>query len=177
MTELFPLGKIVGFHGLGGEVKVTLPSGNTDIVSDIETVIARKENMPELTLQIRSLRAKGNQLFLSFDNYPDRTAVEHLVNYSLLIDKLVLKDLSEDEWWLSDLVGLPVYTTEGRAVGTISSVIDGPAPTLEIKPDSGSGQDETKSILVPFVKDIVPLVNIKDRRIEVIDLPGLLEPQ
>lgn len=177
MTEMFPLGKIVGFQGLAGEVKVTLPSGNSEIVSDIKTVIARKDQMPELTLQIKSLRAKGNLLFLTFDNYPDRTAAEALLDYLLFVDRQALKDLSNDEWWLSELVGVPVYTTEGRAVGTISSVIDGPVPTLEIKQDNGSGQDETKSILVPFVKDLVPVVNIKDRRIEVIDLPGLLELQ
>ena len=62
-------------------------------------------------------------------------------------------------------------------MGTISSVIDGPTPTLEIKDPSNKEQDETKSILIPFVKDLVPVVNIKDKRIEVIDLPGLLEFQ
>ncbi len=177
MTDLFPVGKIVSFHGLSGEVKVYLESGNSEIVSDIETVIAKHDKKPELTLNIRGLRAKGNQLFLTFVDYPDRTSVEPLLDYLLLVDRQQLNDLTEDEWWLSDLVGIPVYTTEGRPVGTISSVIDGPTPTLEIKDPSNKEQDETKSILIPFVKDLVPVVNVKDKRIEVIDLPGLLEFQ
>lgn len=178
MSEsMFAIGKIVGFHGLSGEVKVNLQSGNSDLVSDIESIVAKHERRPELKLEVRTLRAKGNLLYLSFNNYPDRTSVEPLIDYLLLVDRLQLRDLREDEWWLSDLVGASVYTTEGRAVGTISSVIDGTTPTLEIKASDNSQPDETKSILVPFVKDLVPTVNIKDKRVEVIDLPGLLEFQ
>jgi 16S rRNA processing protein RimM len=173
MSDLFPVGKIVGFHGLAGEVKVNA-QGNAELVGDIETVTAKHDKKPPLTLQVRNLRAKGNQLLLSFTNYPDRTSVEPLLDYLLLVDRKELRDLTDDEWWLSDLIGLPVYTTEGRSIGTISSVIDGPTPTLEIKDKE---QDETKSILIPFVKDLVPKVDIKDKRIEVVDLPGLLEFQ
>ena len=176
MKDLFAVGKIVGFHGLQGEVKVHVQS-NSNLVTDIETVIARHDQMPDLSLKIRSLRAKGHQLILSFEKYPDRTSVESLLNYLLFVDRQQLRDLTEDEWWLSDLVGLSVYTTDGRAVGTISSVIDGATATLEIKDERDLGQDETKSILIPFVKDLVPSVNIKDKRIEVVDLPGLLEFQ
>lgn len=176
MTDFFAVGKIVGFHGLAGEVKVNVHS-NADLLSDIENVIARHDKMPELSLNIASLRIKGNQLLLRFEKYADRTSVEPLLNYQLFVDRQQLRDLTEDEWWLSDLVGLPVFTTDGRAVGTISSVIDGATATLEIKDEKDLGQNETKSILIPFVKDLVPSVNIKDKRIEVVDLPGLLEFQ
>lgn len=173
MADMFSVGKIVGFHGLAGEVKINVHS-NVELVSDIETVKAKHDKKPVLTLQVRKLRAKGNQLLMSFVGYPDRTSVEPLLNYVLEIERTELRDLRDDEWWLSDLIGLPVYTTEGRSVGTISSVIDGPTPTLEIK---DSEQHETKSILIPFVKDLVPKVDVKDKRIEVVDLPGLLEFQ
>lgn len=176
MTDMFPVGKIVGFHGLAGEVKVNVKT-SADLVGDIQTVTATHDKKPPLTLEVRNARTKGNLLFLSFTNYPDRTSVEPLLDYVLLVDRAELRDLTEDEWWLSDLVGLPVYTTDGRAVGTISSVIDGATPTLEIKDTKNNPQHEAKSILIPFVKDLVPVVDIKDKRIEVVDLPGLLEFQ
>jgi 16S rRNA processing protein RimM len=59
-------------------------------------------------------------------------------------------------------------------VGEIVSIIPGGTDILEIKP---IGATDGKTILVPFVKDLVPVVDMKARRVEIKALPGLLEPQ
>ena len=73
---------------------------------------------------------------------------------------------------MKDLVGLDVFTTDGAPVGKVANVIDIGHQLLEIKiPESD------KLITVPFVKALVPVVDPTNHRIEVVDLPGLLEPQ
>ena len=85
-----------------------------------------------------------------------------------------LAALENDEWWIEDLIGLEAYTTAGSAIGIVVNIIDGCNQLLEIKgPQTADG----KSILVPFVKALVPRVDLSRKRVEIVDLPGLLEAQ
>jgi 16S rRNA processing protein RimM len=104
----------------------------------------------------------------------DRNAVEHLEGAKVYCKESELLPLEEEEFWVTDLVGMDVVTTGGAEVGKVISVIAAGNDLLEIEPVGGAGG---KTILVPFVKDMVPVVDSKNKRIEVVDVPGLLEPQ
>src|SRR5690606_35495027 len=118
-------------------------------------------------------------LIMAFEGYRDRTSVEHLEGARLFCKEDELLPLEEEEFWVSDLVGLEVFTTQGARVGKVVSIISSGNDLLEVAPDSNgnSGDAAGKTILVPFVKDIVPTVDMKGKKIEVVDIPGLLEPQ
>ena len=76
-----------------------------------------------------------------------------------------------DEFYFDDLTGLDVATTDGEAVGVVVSVQDfGTGPLLEV------GQDRGATILVPFTREIVPVVDLAAGRIEIDPPVGLLEP-
>jgi 16S rRNA processing protein RimM len=169
--ESFLVGKVVGFQGLRGEVKIRPATNNPELLLDIENVQLR---MPGeiLEAEITSIRLEKRILFLKFKGYDDRTSVEFMQDGEVFVDKDQVADLDDDEWWVTDLVGLPAYTTGGDMIGTISGIIDAGNQLLEI-----AAGKEGKSILVPFVKDLVPVVDIKGRRVEIKDVPGLLEPQ
>ena len=88
------------------------------------------------------------------------------------VDRAQINELEEEEWWVRDLVGLDAYTTEGVHVGTVCDVISGSNQLIEILRLDG---DKNNTILVPFVKALVPVVDIKARRVEIVNLPGLLD--
>jgi 16S rRNA processing protein RimM len=169
--EPFLVGKVVGFQGLRGEVKIRPSTNNPELLLDITNV---RLEMPgeKLDATVSDMRLDRRMLFVKFKGYNDRTAVEFMQDAEVFVDKDQVADLDEDEWWVTDLVGLPAYTTSGAAIGTISGIIDAGNQILEI-----SAGGDGKTILVPFVKDLVPVVDIKGRRVEISDLPGLLEPQ
>ncbi len=169
----FPVGKIVGFHGLKGEVKIRPETNNPGLLFDIESVeiVPDTEGVPRFSADVATIRFDKRILFVSFEGYPDRTSVEHLFNASVYTSRDQLNELDEDEWWVDDLIGLEVYTTEGRLIGTVSGVMGAASELLEV---AKAGQKD-QTCLVPFVSALVPLVDTKAKRIEVVDLPGLFD--
>lgn len=175
LKSLFPVGQIVGFHGLSGEVKVKPATNNIELLADIEHVVLTGANgKSRLQLDIETCRIDRRTLLLSFVGYPDRNSVENFTGSSLFAPHEEIGELIEEEFWVKDLVGLEVFTTEGNPVGKVISIIDGATDILEIHRE---GDPADKTILVPFVKALVPVVDTKKARIEVVDLPGLLESQ
>ena len=81
-----------------------------------------------------------------------------------------LHDLDEDEFLIDELVGLSVYDESDNKIGFIIGVSNnGATDLLSVKTKSN------KISLVPFVKAIVTDVDIKNRRIQINNLEGLLE--
>ncbi len=85
-----------------------------------------------------------------------------------------LLPLVEDEFWVRDLIGMEVVTTSGAAVGKVIEIIYSASDLLEIQPESGA---PGKTILIPFVKALVPAIDMAARKIQVSDLDGLQSPQ
>jgi 16S rRNA processing protein RimM len=181
------IGEIVGFHGLRGEVKLRTGGVDSKAVellsesdSDESNCLICLKTGKEIPAAIKSVRDHKGNLLLSFAEYPDRTAVEKLLGGQVFIEHTANIELAKDEWWESDLVGMQVFTEEGLLVGVIGSVIPGPSTTLEVIPDPkfvDMSRSEGKTILIPFVESLVPTVDIKAKKVQVVDLPGLLEPQ
>jgi len=105
---------------------------------------------------------------MSLKEFEDRTASEAIIGATLFTERSQLNELSEDEWWLDDLIGLKAFTVEGEELGKVSAVFGETSQLLEIT----NGE---KSHLVPFVKALVPVVDIKAGRVEIVNLPGLFE--
>ncbi|MBY0358987.1 MAG: ribosome maturation factor RimM [Candidatus Obscuribacterales bacterium] len=170
----FSVGKIIGFHGLRGEVKIKSGCNNLSLFSSLQTMQAQIPGEARIKLQINSLRVDKGFLFASFADYPDRDSAESLLNAELFTAKAELEELEEEEFWVKDLVGVQVFSTSGIAVGKVIDVSFGGNYILEIRREE---DPPGKTILIPFVKELVPLVDLKGKRIEITDLPGLLEAQ
>ena len=121
-------------------------------------------------LTVAGYRWHSGDLLVRFEEISDRTAAAELGGTWLLVDSAVLGALDDpDEFRDGDLVGLSVRTVDGTAVGTVADVLHHGQDILAIQPSAGAGQ-----ILVPFVKAIVPEVDIPGG-VLVIDPPaGLL---
>lgn len=169
---LFPVGKIVGFRGLKGEVKIIPKTNSPELLLNIENVNIILANGSQLNALVREIYLRKGVLFLSFTNFADRNSVEALANAEVYVSRNQLSALEEEEFWISDLVGVDVFTTSGAFVGRILSIAGDTNQILEISSDLPG-----KTILVPFVKQLVPTIDLKHNRIEVADLPGLLEAQ
>lgn len=170
----FPVGTIVGFHGLRGEMKVRPDTNNPDLLLPVKQMKVVSLGQAPFLAVIDTLRVEKRMLVLSFEGYEDRTSVEPFEGCELLCNRSELAGLDTDEFWLSDLVGLDVFTEGGSLIGKVRDIIYSGNDLLEIVPE---GRGDGKTILVPFVHHIVPNVDLQKRRITVIDLPGLLDPQ
>jgi len=94
----------------------------------------------------------------------DRNAAERLTNIRLHVERAQLPAVDdEDEYYLTDLIGLAAVSSDGSALGRVAVVHDyGAGASLEIE------RDNAASLVVPFTKACVPDVDITAGRLTVV---------
>jgi 16S rRNA processing protein RimM len=124
-------------------------------------------------LTVASARWHSGQLLVLFAGVTDRTAAGELTGGWLGVDTSQLPEVGDpDEFRDHELIGLSVRTISGDAVGEVTDVLHYGQDLLVVR-RSGHPVGE---FLVPFVKEIVPEVDIRGG-VVVIDPPrGLLDP-
>lgn len=126
------------------------------------------------TLRIESERPHGGRLCLHFEGIDDRSAAESLTGSMLEAERPEGERPDDpDEYYDDALVGLEVVTEAGERVGSVTEVLHLPAQdvlAVRATPDA-------PEILVPFVSEIVPVVDIEAARIVIRPPDGLLDVQ
>lgn len=154
-------------HGLKGEVTVRL---HTDAPDDRFVVGTAFATDPAATgpLTLRTHRVHNGIHLLSFEEATDRTAAEALRGTRLLMSADETEE--DDAWYAEDLVGLDVVDPDGHPLGTVVELHDRPVQDLlEVRLTNG------RTGYVPFVEQIVPVVDLGAGQIVVDAPPGLFD--
>jgi len=154
-------------HGLKGEVTVRL---HTDAPEDrfVVGAVFRAEPAGNGPLTLRTHRIHNGIHLLSFEEAVDRTAAEGLRGTRLLVPADDTEE--EDAWYAEDLVGLAVVNPAGEPLGTVVELHDRPAQDLlEVRLTNGS------TGYVPFVEQLVPVVDLAAGHVVVDPPPGLFD--
>ncbi|GAA4625555.1 ribosome maturation factor RimM [Cellulomonas oligotrophica] len=153
-------------HGLRGEVLLDV---RTDAPEERLVVGARFATQPVSAgpLTLTSVRRAQERWYVTLDRAPDRTAVEALRGVELVVDADADADDDEDAWYPHQLVGLRVeHVADGRLLGEVVGLEHLPAhDVLVVREPAG---ERTR---VPFVRAIVPVVDVPGGRV-VLDPPG-----
>ena len=116
----------------------------------MDSIRAHKSfNAGALTLE--SVRPHKGEALARFAEVTDRNAAEALRGTVLRVPRVALPPLSEDEFYYSDLVGLPCVSTNGEPLGRCIAVQNfGAGDILEIE------RPDKKTFMVPMNSDAVP---------------------
>lgn len=124
------------------------------------------------TLRIESDRPHGGRLCLHFVGIDDRTGAEALTGLLLEAERAPGERPEDpEEYYDDDLVGLDVETESGERVGSVTEVLHLPAQDVLAVRESEAAPE----ILIPFVSEIVPVVDLDARRVVIRPPAGLLE--
>ena len=138
-------------HGIRGELRVKTFTGDPLALGDYGSLYARDGR----AFEIADIRSAGEVVVVRFKGLRDRTAAERLTGTELFVDRSVLPDEEEDEFYHADLVGLTVRDETGADAGKVAAVQNyGGGDILEI---SFRGR---KGLLIPFSQAAVPEVDI-----------------
>ena len=171
MTKYISVGKIVNFHGIKGEARVGYSKNQQDFFLSLESVFIKKDNEYQ-ELKIDSVRQNKNFLIVKFKGIDSINGIIPLKGCLLFVEEDVVREnLDEDEFLIYELVGLNVFDAEtDKKLGFVIGVSNNGANDLiSVKTNS------KKISLIPFVKAIVPVVDIKNKKILVNNIEGLLE--
>lgn len=165
MNDLISIGKIINFHGIMGEAKVGF--SDADRLKNLKKVIVKNT---ELTIE--KLRFHKNFAIIKFKEISDINELLNFKGENIYLEKKEVQNaLSEEEYLIDDLVGLNVFDDKDDLVGIIESVAKSTGnDILSIKPQD----DRYGNVLVPFVKELVPIVDIKGKKVIIKPIKGLL---
>lgn len=168
------VGRLVKAHGLKGGLKVELYTDDPDRrftpLASFALQVPEESPWHGKRLQLAELRWYNGHPVGFFVGVDDRTAAESLVKAILWVDQDPAEDAGDEAWWDHQLIGLDVVR-DGLTVGVIDRLEHLPAQDLLVV---AVGERE---VLVPFVRAIVPEVDIARHRVVVSPPQGLFEEE
>ncbi|MGP3926238.1 ribosome maturation factor RimM [Streptomyces sp. 8N616] len=157
-------------HGIKGEVTVEVRTDEPELRLAPGAVLAT-DPASAGPLTIETGRVHSGRLLLRFEGVQDRTAAEALRNILLIAD-VDPEESPEDpeEFYDHQLIDLDVVTADGTEVGRIAEISHLPYHDLLVveRPDGSE-------VMVPFVSEIVPEIDLEEQRAVIDPPPGLLD--
>ena len=154
------VGRIGKAHGILGEATIEV---RTDEAEDRFAIGAQLETDNHGILTVVSARVHNGILLLGFEGISDRNQIELLRNELLYADvDINAPGYDEDDYHVLQLIGCEAHLEDGTLFGTISDVLNLPGQdVLAIATSSGE-------VMIPFVHQLVPTVDIVQRKLVVI---------
>ena len=166
MEGYISIGKILNFHGIKGEAKVGYSNFNQLKSAKIVHILDNKE---PTELEIISVKEAKNFAIVKFKGIDD---INDLIQYKgqriFVSKKEAINKLQKDEYLINDLIGCFVYKDNEKIGRVISVSTNGGQDLLNI-------ENNLRQIkLVPFVSEFFPCVDIKNKKIIIKPIEGLL---
>lgn len=166
MKEYIKVGKIVNTHGVKGCVKCVPLTDDAERFEELEYVYTEKDNVRR---KIEDVWYRKGMVYIMLENINDMNTAESFKGTFISILEDQLRELPEDSYYVFELEGMEVYSTEGKYLGKINVVYQtGANDVYEIV-------NKNKSFLIPAVKDVVKEVNIENNKMVINVIEGLLE--
>ena len=159
MEEFLQVGVISSTHGIAGEVKV-FPT--TDDVK-------RFKKLKEVILDTGKERKFFKQMvILKFKEFQNINEVERFRGKSLYVTRENAVKLQKDEYFIADMIGIRVVSTEGEELGTLTDVLQTGANDVYVVEQEGAQQ-----LLLPAIKDCIRDIDMEQMVMTVYLMPGL----
>jgi len=153
------VGRIGRAHGIGGEATIEV---RTDEPQLRFAIGARVQTDTRGDLTITSHRLHNGTLLLGFAGVTDRNGVEALRDTLLYAEVDITEQFAPNEYHVMQLIGCQAFLESGELFGELTDVLNLPGQdVLSIATASGE-------VLIPFVQQLVPHVDVVARKVIVI---------
>ena len=168
MSEMFTVGKIVNTHGVKGEVRIIPTTEDPKRFTKLKSIYV--ENRKEITTyEIENVRYHKAFVLLKLKGINDMNSAELLKGSILKIDRKDSLPLKKDEYYISDLYDLEVYTEEERFLGVLTDIIATGSNDVYVI----HKENREKDLLIPAIKQVVKQVKLEENKMIVHLLEGL----
>ena len=169
MEDYLRVGVFANTHGLRGEIKVYPTTDDINRFRSLERVILDTKKAP-LHLEVEGVRFIKNMVILKFKGIDDINQIEKYKGCDLLVTREDAVPLEEGEFYLADILGMPVEDETGRALGKIREVLQTGANDVYIldRPDG-------RELLLPAIPSCILDIDFEAGRMRVHLLDGLEE--
>jgi 16S rRNA processing protein RimM len=161
------VGVIAGAHGVKGAARVKSFTAAPAAIAAYGPVW---DESGERRFELEVIGELKGAVLVTIAGVTDREAAEALKGVRLYVDRAVLPEPEADEFYHADLVGLAAELSDGTPLGEVRAVHNfGAGDVIEVGPPDGP------SVMVPFTRAAVPVVDTRAGRIVIDAEAGLVE--
>lgn len=161
------IAKITSLFGIRGEVKIFSYARTAEEFEGIANVFCGSDETEAVPCEIEFVRTRGNEIFLKFVQYDDRTAAERLRGKYLFVEESQRKKLPPEKFFIDDLIGCMVVNETGKKFGKIISVDALPLQMIY------TVQTKKGNVMLPAAREFVLSVDVEKKEIVVRPPEGL----
>lgn len=160
------IGEVVNIHGIKGEVKIYPYTDDIDNLSKTKVIYLDKDLKDKYNI---SCRIQKNMLLVKIDGINTPEEAEALRGKKVYIPKESLKKLEEGSYYIEDLLGSDIVDINGSYIGTLKYIFStGANDVYEVE------TKEQGNIYLPAIKQVIKKVDIKNGKIYVEIMKGLI---
>jgi 16S rRNA processing protein RimM len=153
--EFVSIGIVARAHGIRGEVQVSPVTDDLQQFKTLKQVYLKIYKGERQLLKIERARIQNDKVILKFEGIDNRTDAADLKDSRIEKQFDPYVPLLPDEYYIFDLIGLVVKTTENRLLGEIAEVLTLPANDVYVV------QNGTEEYLIPAIKDVIKQVDLE----------------
>ena len=167
MEQFLQVGVISSTHGIRGEVKVFPTTDDAARFKKLKKVLL-DTGKEQLELEVQSVKFFKQFVIVKFKGIDNINDIEIYKGKSLLVPREDAVALGKDEYCIADLIGMEVFTEEGR-LGVLKDVMETGANDVYIIETEAHGE-----VLVPAIHDCILDVDVEQKTMKIHLLPGLI---
>ena len=157
--DLIVIGKIVSVHGVRGEVKVFSFTDPIDNLLDYRSWTLRRDGEVR-QVELVSGRSQNKVLVAKLKGLDDREEARLLAGFEICVQRSLLPDLTDGEYYWYQLLGLKVVDQLGQLLGRIDHLLEtGANDVMVVKPCADSLDDRER--LLPYTGQCVLAVDLE----------------
>ncbi len=162
--QFISIGEVLAPHGTNGHFKVRQI---TDFPKRFSA--GSKIYIDRLPFSIEHSSFQKSGFIIKINGIDNPEDAANLRGKQIEIDRSQLKSLANGQYYHFQLTGLEVFTDKGEPVGRLKQVLDSPGNDIYVV------EGKEGEILIPAVEDVIKLVDVKNRRIVIEAIDGLLD--
>ncbi len=168
-NALLLIGKIVGVHGLKGNIKVYSYAESISVYVPNTCILVKSADDTEKRYKINWVKHHGRLVLLSLTGIENRNDAESLTGSSLFIKKEILPESVDDSYYWFDIIGLSVFTEDNKYIGNVESIF--PTSANDVYTVKCPGKDN--ELLLPALESVILEIDLKNKRMTVALPEGL----
>jgi 16S rRNA processing protein RimM len=163
-----PIGKIVGAHGVKGNVKVYSFVESLSLFEQESSILVVSAKGSEKIFKIKWIKPHGRVVLLSLEGIESRDLAETLIGSELFVKRDSFPKLVDGSYYWFDIIGLAVFTNDEKYIGRVESII--PTGSNDVYVVKDAQKDRDNEILIPAIESAVLEIDLEQKRM-IVDLP------
>lgn len=169
MKEKLEVGQIVNTFGIKGFVKIYPYVDDISRFDNLKNVYIKSKKQ-ETKLEIEEVKYQKNMVLIKFKGIETVEQAQSLRNAYVEIDRCDAVHLEEGQYFIADLLGLPVFIDTGDKLGILDDIFNnGSTDIYVVKNELG------KQFLLPYIDDVIKDIDLKNGKIIVHLIDGLID--